>query len=194
MSRPSGSERKQEILQTLASLLEVNQGEHITIAMLAQEIGISEAALYRHFPGKEQMFEGLIEFIEETVFIRITRILGESSDASNQVQSILSLVLGFADRNPGITRLLHGDVLVGETDQLRKRMAQFFNRLESQLKQILREARLVNVTQHSASDSARLLTAYLEGRIAQFVRSGFSLSPLEGWDDHWQMLRGVIFR
>lgn len=194
MPRPSGSERKQEILQTLASLLEVNQGKHITIAMLAKDIGISEAALYRHFSGKEQMFEGLIEFIEETVFVRITRILGESSGADNQVQSILSLVLGFADRNPGITRLLHGDVLVGETDQLRKRMAQFFNRLESQLKQILREARLVDATQQSATDSARLLMAYLEGRIAQYVRSGFSVSPLEGWDDHWQMLRGAIFR
>ncbi|MFV1996601.1 MAG: nucleoid occlusion factor SlmA [Acidiferrobacterales bacterium] len=194
MSRPSGGERKREILQTLASLLEVNQGNHITIAMLAKEIGISEAALYRHFPGKEQMFEGLIEFIEETVFTRITRILAESSGADHQVQSILSLVLGFADRNPGLTRLLHGDVLVGETDRLRKRMAQFFNRLESQLKQILREARLVDETQQSAADSARLLTAYLEGRIAQFVRNGFSVSPIDGWDEHWHMLHGVIFR
>jgi len=194
VSRPSGSERKQEILQTLASLLEINQGKHITIAMLAKKIGISEAALYRHFAGKEQMFEGLIEFIEETVFTRITRIMAESSDADHQVKSILSLVLGFADRNPGITRLLHGDVLVGETDQLRKRMAQFFNRLESQLKQILREARLVDATQQSAADSARLLTAYLEGRIAQFIRSGFSVSPLDGWDDHWHMLQDIIFR
>lgn len=194
MPRPSGSERKQEILQTLARLLEEIQGRHVTIAMLAREIGLSEAALYRHFPGKEQMFEGLIEFIEETVFTRVNRILSESHAADRQLQSIVSLVLGFADRNPGITRLMHGDVLVGESDQLRKRMAQFFNRLETQLKQVLREARLSDTTQQSATDSARLLMAYLEGRIAQYIRSGFSVSPLDGWDEHWQMLRSIIFR
>ncbi len=193
MPRPSGSERKQEILQTLARLLEEIQGRHVTIAMLAREIGISEAALYRHFPGKEQMFEGLIEFIEETVFTRINRILSESSGADHQLQSMLSLVLGFADRNPGITRLMHGDVLVGESDQLRKRMTQFFNRLETQLKQVLREARLSETTQQSATDSALLLMAYLEGRIAQYIRSGFNVSPLDGWDEHWQMLRSIIF-
>ncbi len=194
MPRPSGSERKQEILQTLARLLEEIQGRHVTIAMLAREIGLSEAALYRHFPGKEQMFEGLIEFIEETVFTRVNRILSESSGADHKLQSILSLVLGFADRNPGISRLMHGDVLVGESDQLRKRMTQFFNRLETQLKQVLREARLSDTTQQSATDSALLLMAYLEGRIAQFIRSGFNVSPLDGWDEHWQMLRSVIFR
>lgn len=193
MPRPSGSERKQEILQTLARLLEEIQGRHVTIAMLAREIGISEAALYRHFPGKEQMFEGLIEFIEETVFTRINRILSESSGADHQLKSMLSLVLGFADRNPGITRLMHGDVLVGESDQLRKRMTQFFNRLETQLKQVLREARLSETTQQSATDSALLLMAYLEGRIAQYIRSGFNVSPLDGWDEHWQMLRSIIF-
>ncbi|MEE8388537.1 MAG: nucleoid occlusion factor SlmA [Acidiferrobacterales bacterium] len=194
MPRPSGSERKQEILQTLARLLEEIQGRHVTIAMLAREIGLSEAALYRHFPGKEQMFEGLIEFIEETVFTRVNRILSESSGADHKLQSILSLVLGFSDRNPGISRLMHGDVLVGESDQLRKRMTQFFNRLETQLKQVLREARLSDTTQQSATDSALLLMAYLEGRIAQFIRSGFNVSPLDGWDEHWQMLRSIIFR
>lgn len=194
MARPSGGERKQEILQTLARLLEQSLGKHVTIAMLAQEIGLSEAALYRHFAGKEQMFEGLIEFIEETVFTRVNRIVDEQSEFEHKIQSILSLVLGFADRNPGIARLMHGDVLVGESGQLRKRMAQFFNRLETQLKQILREAKLADATKQSAADSAHLLLVYLEGRIAQFIRSDFSLSPLDGWDDHWQMLRAIIFR
>lgn len=194
MPRQSGSERKQEILQTLARLLEEFQGKHITIAMLAREIGISEAALYRHFAGKEQMFEALIEFIEETIFTRVNRITSDMPDADRQIQSILALVLGFADRNPGITRLMHGDVLVGENDQLRKRMVQFFNRMETQLKQILREAKLSEETQQSATESARLLMAYLEGRIAQFIRSGFNVSPVEGWDDHWQMLHSIVFR
>lgn len=194
MPRQSGVKRKQEILQTLARLLEEFQGKHITIAMLAREIGISEAALYRHFTGKEKMFEALIEFIEETVFTRVTRFVAEIPDADSQIQSILALVLGFADRNPGIARLMHGDVLVGETDQLRKRMAQFFNRLETQLKQILREARLTDETQQLATESARLLMAYLEGRIAQFIHSGFNVSPIDGWDDHWRMLHVAVFR
>lgn len=194
MSRQTGSKRKQEILQTLARLLEEFQGKHITIAMLAREIGVSEAALYRHFASKEKMFEALIEFIEETIFTRVNRITSDMSDADRQVQSILALVLGFADRNPGITRLMHGDVLVGENDQLRKRMAQFFNRLETQLKQILREAKMSEETRQSATESARLLMAYLEGRIAQFIRSGFNVSPVEGWEDHWEMMHSVVFR
>ncbi len=191
--RSTGGERRQEILQTLARLLEEIQGKHVTIAVLAKEIGISEAALYRHFSGKEQMFEGLIEFIEETIFTRVNRILSESSEPEQKLHSILTLVLGFADRNPGITRLLHGDVLVGESEKLRKRMAQFYGRLETHLKQVLRDARAADAIQQSATDSAHLLMAYIEGRIAQFVRSDFKVSPITGWEDHWQLLRSAIF-
>jgi TetR/AcrR family transcriptional regulator len=193
VARQSSSDRKQEILETLARLLEQTQGKHITTAHLAREVGVSEAALYRHFPGKAQMFEALIEFIEETIFPRITRILEDSREADARVYAIVTLVLGFADRNPGISRLLHGDVLVGETEQLQKRIGQFFDRLDTQLKQILREAKLHSGSAQSPTESARLLMAFVEGRLAQFVRSGFREPMLTGWDDQWSILRSAIF-
>ena len=193
MARRSSSDRKHEILETLARLLEQTQGKHITTAQLAREVGVSEAALYRHFPGKAQMFEALIEFIEETIFPRITRILEDSREADARVCAIVTLVLGFADRNPGISRLLHGDVLVGETEQLQRRIGQFFDRLDTQLKQILREAKLHSGSAQSPTESARLLMAFVEGRLAQFVRSGFREPMLTGWDDQWSILRSAIF-
>jgi TetR/AcrR family transcriptional regulator len=193
VSRPTSSDRKQEILQTLAQLLEQTHGRHITTAMLAREVGVSEAALYRHFPGKAQMFEALIEFIEETIFPRITRILEESTDADARIYAVVTLLLGFADRNPGISRLLHGDVLVGETEQLQKRIGQFFDRIDTQIKQILREAKIQTGSTSSATQSAKMLLAFVEGRFAQFVRSGFQDSPLNGWEDQWPMFRRVLF-
>ena len=193
MTRSSSSERKQEILQTLARLLETTQGKNITTAMLAREVGVSEAALYRHFPGKADMFEALIEFIEQTVFPRVTRILEESTEADAEIYGIVTLLLGFADKNPGISRLLHGDVLVGETERLQKRIGQFFDRIDSQIKQVLREAKLQTGTANSATQSAKMLLAFVEGRLAQFVRSGFADSPLNGWEEQWPMLRRVMF-
>jgi TetR/AcrR family transcriptional regulator len=193
VSRPGSSERKQEILQTLARLLEQTHGKHITTAHLAREVGVSEAALYRHFPGKAQMFEALIEFIEETIFPRVTRILEETEAADAQVYGIITLLLGFADKNPGITRLLHGDVLVGETEQLQKRVGQLFNRLDTQLKQILRNARLKNEVSQAPTESANLMLAFVEGRLAQYVRSDFRESPLTGWDEQWAILRKAMF-
>ncbi len=193
MARHSSSERKQEILQTLARLLEQTHGKHITTAQLAREVGVSEAALYRHFPGKAQMFEALIEFIEETIFPRVTRILNDTESADTRAHGIISLLLGFADKNPGITRLLHGDVLVGETEQLQKRVSQFFDRLDTQFKQILRDAKLKNETIQSPTESANLLMAFVEGRLARYVRSSFRDSPLEGWDEQWPIFRKAIF-
>ena len=139
MARPRRGERRQLILEVLARMLQESQGERITTAQLARAVGVSEAALYRHFPSKAKMFEGLLEFIEETLFTRINKIIAEESRAEPRVQNILFLLLGFADKNPGMARLLYGDVLVGETERLRKRVAQIFDRIETQLKQILRE-------------------------------------------------------
>ena len=132
--------RRDAILQSLAHMLEATPGGRITTAALAADVGVSEAALYRHFPSKAKMFEGLIEFIETTLFSRISRIREEEQDAAAQCEQIVTLLLTFCERNPGITRLLTGDALTGETDRLRGRVQQLFDRLETELKQILREA------------------------------------------------------
>lgn len=187
--------RKQEILQALAQMLEQNHGGHITTAALARQVGVSEAALYRHFSSKSQMLEALIGFIEETIFTRINRILGDTSEVGDRAHQILQLLLGFAEKNPGISRFLQGDILVGEPDALRKRMTQFFDRLETQLKQVLREGEAHGLALSStASDTARLLLAVAEGRIGQYVRSGFQRTPTEGWAEQWQILQQGIFR
>ena len=134
------SSRAQEILQALARMLEVSQGGRITTAALAAELGVSEAALYRHFPSKTRMYEGLIDFIEDTIFTRIRTIVDDEPDALGQCYRILTLVLTFSEKNPGISRILNGDALTGETGRLHERIAQLFDRLESQLKQTLRES------------------------------------------------------
>ena len=123
MPRPQKGERREQILQTLVRMLEEKQGRSITTATLAKEVGVSEAALYRHFSGKEEMFEALIIFVEEAIFTRVNLILEEQKGAAARIQQIMLLVLGFADKNPGISRLLQGDALVGETVRLRDRMA-----------------------------------------------------------------------
>ena len=182
--------RKEQILQSLARMLENSPGERITTAALAKEVGVSEAALYRHFPSKAKIFEGLIEFMEETLFLRISRILKEESTAELRCQKILTLLLTFAQRNPGMTRLLTGDVLSGETERLRERIAQFYGRLESQLKQVLREAQIRENLKPTVSSAAlaNLLLASAEGRLVQFVRSEFKQPPLENWDTQWAYL------
>lgn len=182
--------RKDQILQALARMLEAAPGERVTTAALAREVGVSEAALYRHFPSKARMFEGLIKFIEETLFQRITRIMAEDESAEIQCEKILTLLLTFCARNPGMTRLLTGDALAGETERLRSRIAQFFGRLESQLKQILREAQIRENKKAAISPAAmaNLLLAVCEGRLVQFVRSEFSASPLENWELQWGYL------
>jgi TetR/AcrR family transcriptional regulator len=186
--KKSGS-RRQEILQCLAHMLETEVGARITTARLAEEVGVSEAALYRHFPSKAKMFEGLLEFVEESVFSRIAIINNEQREASVKCQLIVGLLLGFASKNPGICRLLTGDALIGEQERLRERVAQFFDRIETQLKQIIRNDRMANQQDHlDAAALANAILATAEGKIHQFVRSGFKRSPLENWDQQWQFL------
>ena len=130
----ANSPRAQQILQALARMLETSANGKITTAALAAEVGVSEAALYRHFPSKTRMYEGLIDFIEDTIFTRVKTILSEDNDVHSRLYRILSLLLTFTERNPGITRLLTGDALTGETTRLHTRIQQFFDRLETQLK------------------------------------------------------------
>lgn len=188
--------RRQQILESLAKMLEDCPGARITTAALAKEVGVSEAALYRHFPSKSKMFEGLIEFIEETIFSRITLILAEEPTALKRCENILFLLLTFTERNPGITRLLTGDALTGETERLRNRIAQLFERIETQLKQILREAEIREGLRPmlSVSAAANLLMACMDGRITQFVRSEFRRAPTEYWNDQWPVISQGLMR
>jgi TetR/AcrR family transcriptional regulator len=190
------SSRRQQILESLAHMLEVNPGERITTSRLAKEVGVSEAALYRHFPSKTKMFEGLIEFIEETIFSRVSVILSENNNASDRCEKVLNLLLTFSERNPGLTRLLTGDALAGETERLRVRIVQFFDRLETQLKQILREAEIREGVRPNMpiGMAANLLMSMVEGRICQFVRSEFTRRPTENWQEQWPVLMTGFFR
>ncbi|MCW8828943.1 MAG: nucleoid occlusion factor SlmA [Gammaproteobacteria bacterium] len=187
--------RRQQILEALAHELEKSPGQRITTAGLARAVGVSEAALYRHFPSKAKMFEGLIEFIEESVFGLINRILKDESRAVARSEKIMLLLLGFSARNPGISRILVGDALIGETERLHQRISQFFDRIESQLKQILREAELAGELrgrQHVAA-TANMLLAAAEGRMNQYVRSNFKRSPMVEWEEQWALLAAAIF-
>lgn len=193
---PRQSQRRQQILEALARMLEAHPGDRITTAGLAREVGVSEAALYRHFPSKSKMFEGLIEFIEETLFSRIRIILEEEITALDRCGQMLLLLLTFTERNPGITRILTGDALAGETERLHQRVAQLFDRYETQLKQVLREAELREGLRPriTLAAAANLLMATAEGRICQYVRSGFSRSPTHYWDEQWQQLQRDFLR
>jgi len=190
------SDRKQQILESLAKLLEQSRAERITTAALAKECGVSEAALYRHFPSKARMYEGLISFAEETVFSRINRILSEEKDTALRCARLLYLILGFAEKNPGITRLLMGDVLVGEKDRLVDRVDQFFTRLETQFKQILSETAIRDDAPKNLDPEkgANLLLTWTEGKLHHFVRSRFGSSPLKSLEDQWPMLAEVLFQ
>lgn len=187
--------RKEQILQALAHMLEAEPGGRITTAGLARQVGVSEAALYRHFPSKAKMFEGLIEFIEDAIFSRINRITGEG-EALTQVEQILTLILAFTERNPGITRLLTGDALAGENERLRRHIQQFYDRVESQLKQVVRDAEFKEGkrTRATPTTTANLLLAVVEGRIAQFVRSSFKIRPGQDWPEQWALLAPMVFR
>jgi len=195
MAREKGA-KKEAILRALAQMLENNPGGRITTATLAAEVGVSEAALYRHFPSKAKMFEGLIDFMEETLFSRITRILGEGSNALVQCEKITFLVLTFAERNPGISRVLNGDALVGETDRLRDRASQVYNRLDTQLKQVFREAELKEGlrTRLSTSVTSNLLITFIEGKISQYVRTDFYQKPTDQWSEQWLYINQDLFR
>ena len=186
--------RKQQILESLAYMLETNQGERITTANLAAEVGVSEAALYRHFPSKAKMYESLIEFVEETIFTRINLIASNTAIEDDRVGQIISLMLSFADKNPGICRILTGEALTGEQERLRKRIIQFYNRLETQLKQSTREWAAANGQTLDANKVAELLLNVLDGRIQIYVRSEFQRSPMDNWSGHWDMLYQLLLR
>ena len=188
--------RREQILQALAHMLEKSPGGRITTAKLAKEVGVSEAALYRHFPSKAKMFEGLIEFIEETIFSRITLILQEEGKTEDRCLAIITLILAFAERNPGMCRILIGDALAGEVERLRARVAQFFDRVETQLKQVMRESEIRDGLSLTLplGVAANLMLALAEGRINQFVRSEFNKKPTDAWQDQWQLLQAGLFQ
>lgn len=192
-TRTEGS-RKQQILETLARMLEQSPGERITTAQLAAALGVSEAALYRQFPSKARMFEGLLDFIEEVVFTRVRVILDEEPDAIARCGKIITLVLTFSARNPGMSRLLTGDALIGEDERLPARVSQLFDRLEMQLRQVLREG-VLNANAPLVVDvnaAANLMLAVLEGRVRQFVRSNFKQAPTSQWDAQWSLLQDAM--
>ena len=187
--------RQQDILQTLAQMLERHPGERITTAALAKQVGVSEAALYRHFPSKAKMFEALIEFAENTLFPRFSLIMQDQNTAQVRCEQILTLTIAFADRNPGLCRVLTGDALLGENERLRKRSSLIFDRLETQIKQTLRQAEVEEglVTRQPTAAVANLMRACVEGRINQYIRSGFKASPNTHWQDQWAFLSQHLF-
>lgn len=189
------SERKTEILQTLAQMLEGPAAERITTAALAAKIGVSEAALYRHFRGKADMFAGLIDFVEDTLFTLINKITSDEQSGLRQAEAIIGMLLGFAQKNRGMTRVLIGDALVTEDDALQTRINQIHDRIEAALKQSLRFA----VSQKEIGDrvdlaaQANALMSFVAGRWHQYAKSGFRRDPAEFWQRQWkQLLEGVL--
>ena len=188
MAKPG--ERKLQILQTLAGMLESPKAEKITTAALAARLECSEAALYRHFASKAQMFEGLIEFIESSLFGVINQISAEETQGLQQVEHILALLLNFAQRNRGMTKVLTGDALVNENERLQLRINQLLDKIEAALKQALRVA----ATQEQISASAdfgalaNVLLCYIIGRWQQYAKSGFTREPMTQWPQQWPML------
>ena len=180
--RPKPGERRVQILHTLASMLEQPGSERITTAALAARLQVSEAALYRHFASKAQMFEGLIEFIETSVFTLINQVVERESSAPLQVHRIVSVLLQFGEKNPGMTRVMVGDALVFEHERLVARMNQFFDKLESGFKQSLRDAAAASGAATPTVDAqvrASVLVAFMAGRLQRFARSGFKRLPSE---------------
>ena len=183
--RPKPGERRAQILQTLAGMLEQPGAERVTTAALAARLNVSEAALYRHFASKAQMFEGLIEFIESSVFTLINQITEREPSGLQQAAKVITLLLQFGEKNPGMTRVMVGDALVFEHDRLVARMNQFFDRIESQLRQSLRVAGDDAGSLTASADAnarASVLTAFAVGRLQRYARSGFKRLPTEHLD------------
>lgn len=174
-------ERKLQILQTLAAMLENPKGEKITTAALAARLAVSEAALYRHFASKAQMFEGLIEFIESSVFGLINQITRNEESGLQQARTIVGMLLDFADQNPGMTKVIIGDALVNEDERLQLRMNQFVDRVELALRQALKIAASQGLVREAdATTCAGFLMAFVMGRWHRFAKTGFKLRPAEG--------------
>ena len=174
-------ERRLQILQTLAAMLENPRSEKITTAALAARLAVSEAALYRHFASKAQMYEGLIEFIETTLFSFVNRITTETTEGVDQAEQIVVMMLSFAEKNPGMTRVLIGEALVNEDERLQVRINQLTDKLEAALRQSLRIAQAANGWHGDAQADAAVLIAYVLGRWQLFAKSGFKRLPQEGW-------------
>jgi TetR/AcrR family transcriptional regulator len=174
-------ERRLQILQTLASMLENPRGDKVTTAALAAKLDVSEAALYRHFASKAQMFEGLIEFVETTLFSLVNKIQSETTDGVSQAEQIVAMLTGFVEKNPGMTRVLIGDALVNEDERLQARINQLTDKLAAALRQSLRIAQAANGWHGDAQADAAVLIAYVLGRWQLFAKSGFKRTPQDGW-------------
>ncbi|WP_074372374.1 nucleoid occlusion factor SlmA [Vibrio spartinae] len=195
MTGTKKSNRRDEILQALAEMLESHDGaSRITTAKLAKRVGVSEAALYRHFPSKARMFEGLIEFIEETLMSRINMILNEEKDTLNRLKMVMQLILTFSERNPGLTRILSGHALMFENERLRERINQLFERIETSLRQILRERQLREGKSFPVGENilAAQLLGQVEGSLNRFVRSDFKYQPTENFEQYWSLLSAQL--
>jgi len=199
--RPKPGERRIQILQALAGMLEQPGGERITTAALAARLDVSEAALYRHFASKAQMFEGLIEFIEQTVFSLINQIVereqvaadGAGDAGARQAAKVVAMLMQFAEKNPGMARVMVGDALVFENDRLQQRMNQFFDKIESTFRQCFRDAALVSASATPTADAqvrAAVLGAFVAGRLQRFARSGYKRLPSEHLDASLRLLLG----
>ena len=189
-------DRRQQILQVLAEELETHPGSRITTAALAKAVGVSEAALYRHFASKAKMFEALIDFAEDSIFGLVNKILDQNKQADVRCERIIQVLLGFSERNPGITRILLGDALDGENERLRRRVAKFFERIETQLKQILREANLGSGPRavQTIDATANQIMTLIEGHMSQFVRSNFEKKPTVFIEEQWVVLKQGLFK
>lgn len=187
--------RREEILQALAQMLESSDGsQRITTAKLAANVGVSEAALYRHFPSKTRMFDSLIEFIEDSLLTRINLILQDEKETLNRLRLILLLILGFAERNPGLTRIMTGHALMFEQDRLQGRINQLFERIETQLRQVIRERKIREGQSFIADETllASQLLAFCEGILARYVRSEFRYRPTQDFDARWPLLASQL--
>jgi TetR/AcrR family transcriptional regulator len=181
--RPKPGERRIQILQALAAMLEQPGAERITTAALAARLQVSEAALYRHFASKAQMFEGLIEFIETSVFSLLNQIADGPHDPIDKLKRMLLVLLQFAERNPGMARVMAGDALVFENDRLHQRMNLFFDKVEASLRQVLRDGGAASATPSvDAQVQASVAVSFVIGRLHRFARSGYKRSPVEHLD------------
>ncbi|MGV3346932.1 nucleoid occlusion factor SlmA [Enterobacteriaceae bacterium LUAb1] len=187
--------RREEILQALAQMLESSDGsQRITTAKLAANIGVSEAALYRHFPSKSRMFDSLIEFIEDTLISRINLILKDEKETLPRLKLIMQLILGFGERNPGLTRIMTGHALMFEQDRLQGRISQLFERIEMQLRQVMRERKMREGEGFTTDETllASQLLAFCEGMLSRFVRSEFRYRPTIDFDTRWPLLAASL--
>jgi TetR/AcrR family transcriptional regulator len=193
--RPKPGERRVQILEALATMLEQPGAERITTAALAARLDVSEAALYRHFASKAQMFEGLIEFIEQSVFGLINQLGEREPDANARSRKLVTLLLQFGEKNPGMTRVMVGDALVFENERLQQRMNLFFDKIESALRQNLREISVLAGAATPTVDAqadASVVTAFCVGRLQRFARSGFKRSPSESLEHSLALLLPIV--